>query len=119
LDPTPKHRRRGRREGTKSIKIEQPIKSIDKSNKWTRRFERRKSWKLVVDLGATSNFVPKEMNLPKKGVSHKEVYLPDNSKLKASYTTQLPFKQFSDKAREADILPRLNTPLISVNKMAE
>jgi hypothetical protein len=59
------------------------------------------------------------MNLPKKGTSNKEVYLPNNSKLKASYTTQLPFKQLSNKAREADILPGLKTPLISVNKMAE
>ncbi len=32
---------------------------------------------------------------------------------------QLPYKQLSDKAREADILPGLKTPLISVNKMAE
>ncbi len=59
------------------------------------------------------------MNLPKKGTSNKEVYLPDNSKLKASHTTQLPFKQLSHKAREADILPGLKTPLISVSKMAE
>ena len=72
-----------------------------------------------MDSGATSNFVPEEMNLPKKGVSNKEVYLPDNSKLKATYTTQLPYKQLSSRAREADILPGLKTPLISVNKMAE
>jgi hypothetical protein len=70
-------------------------------------------------LGATSKFVPEDMNLPKKELSNKEVYLPDNSKLKASYTMELPFKQLSKKAREADILPGLNPPLISVNKMVE
>jgi hypothetical protein len=59
------------------------------------------------------------MNLPKQGTSNKEVYLPDNSKLKASYTTCLPFTQLPNKAREADILPGLKTPLISVNKKAE
>jgi hypothetical protein len=93
--------------------------NLNRSNKWTRQIERCKEWKLVIDLGATSHFVPEEMNLPKQGTSNKEVYLPDNSKLKATYTTQLPFTQLSNKAREADILPGLKTPLISVNKMAE
>jgi hypothetical protein len=101
------------------IKTSPPIKINNKSNKWTRRIERRKEWKLVIDLGATSHFVPEEMNLPKQGTSNMEVYLPDNSKLKATYTTQLPFTQLSNKAHEADVLPELKTPLISVNKMAE
>jgi hypothetical protein len=59
------------------------------------------------------------MNLPKKGKSNKEVFLPDNIKLQASYKTELPFEQLSNKAREADILPGLKTPLVSVNTMAE
>jgi len=59
------------------------------------------------------------MKLPRKGKSNKEVYLPDDTKLQATYRTKLPLKQLSDKAREADILPGLNTPLISVNKLAE
>ena len=58
--------------------------------------------KLVIDSGATSNFVPEEMNLPKKGKSYKEVYLQDNSKLQASYKTELPFEKLSEKAIEAD-----------------
>ncbi len=37
-----------------------------KSNKWTRRIERRRAQKLVMDSGATSNFVPEDMNLPRK-----------------------------------------------------
>jgi hypothetical protein len=75
--------------------------------------------KLVVDLGATSNFVPEEMNMPKKGKSNKEVYLPDNTKLQALYQTKLPLKQLSDKGREADILLGLKHPLVSVNKMSK
>ncbi len=70
-------------------------------------------------MGATSNFVPEEMNFLKKGQSSKEVLLPDNSRLKASYRTELSFKQLTNKAREVDILPGLKTPLISMNKMAK
>ena len=36
-----------------------------KSNKWTRGIERRRAMKLVIVLGATSNIVPEDMNLPK------------------------------------------------------
>lgn len=89
-----------------------------KGNKWTRRIERRRAMKLVIDSGATSNFVPEEMNLPKMGRSTKEVFLPDNTTLKATYQTELPFQQLNKKARVADILPGLKTPLVSVNKMA-
>jgi hypothetical protein len=100
------------------IEIKQSIANTN-GNKWTRRIERRKAMKLVIDSGATSNFVPEEMNLPKMGISNKEVYLPDNTTLQATYRTELPLKKLSEKAREADILPGLKTPLISVNKMAE
>jgi len=49
------------------------------------------------------------------------VYLPDDSTLKATGTTQLPFEQLSAKVRKANILSCLtNTKsLISVNTMAE
>jgi hypothetical protein len=59
------------------------------------------------------------MNLPRMGKSNKEVYLPDNTTLQATYHTELPLNQLSTRARQADILPGLKTPLISVNKMAE
>ena len=81
-----------------------------KSNKWTHQIERRRTMKLVIDSGATSNFVPEEINMPKKGKSNKEVYLPDNTKLQASYWIKLPLEQLSHKAREADILPGLKNP---------
>jgi len=88
-----------------------------KSNKGTRtRIERR--W-LVIDSGATSNLVLEEMNLPRMGKSNKEVYLPDNTTLQATYCMELPLNKLSKRARQADILSGLKTPLISVNKMAE
>ena len=59
------------------------------------------------------------MNLQKKGKLNKEVYLSDDTKLQATYRTELPFNQLSDKAREADIFPGIKTPFISVNKLAE
>jgi hypothetical protein len=100
------------------VKTKQSIANTN-SNEWTRRIERRRAMKLVIDSGATSNFVPEEMNLPKKEKPNKEVFLPDNTKLQATYRTELPLKQLSRKAREADILPGLKTPLFSINKMAK
>ncbi len=70
-------------------------------------------------MGATSNFATEDMNLPMKGKSHKEVYLPENTKLQALYKTKLPFKQLTSRAREADVLPGLKTLLLNVNEMAE
>ncbi len=57
--------------------------------------------------------------MPKTGTSQIRVYLPDNSTLQATNKTQLPFKQLSAEAREANILPGLTKSLLSVNKMAE
>jgi hypothetical protein len=75
--------------------------------------------KLVINSGATSNYVLEEMNLSKKGKPNKEVYLPDNTKLQASYKIKLPFEQLTNKAREAEILPGLKSPLVSINKLAK
>jgi hypothetical protein len=61
----------------------------------------------------------KELNLPKTGRSQITVFLPDDSTLQATSMTQLPFKELSTKAREANIIPRLTKSLLSVNKMAE
>jgi hypothetical protein len=81
-----------------------------------RQLVRRREHKLTIDSGATSNFVCIELGLPKDGVSNKEVFLPDNSKLKTSHKTKLPFKQLSDAAREAHILPGFKQSLLSLNK---
>ena len=100
------------------IETKQSIANAN-GNKWMRWIERRRAMKLIIDSDATSNFVPEETDLPKKGKSNKEVYLPGNTKLQATYRTELPLKQLSQKAREADILPGLKTPLVSINKMSE
>jgi hypothetical protein len=84
-----------------------------------RRLARRREHKLTINSGATSNFVFKDLDLPKDRVSNKEVFLPDNSKLRTLHKTKLPFKQLSCAAREAHILPGLKRSLLSVNKMSE
>ncbi len=84
-----------------------------------RRLARIREHKLTIDSGATSNFVCEELGLPKDRVSNKEVFLPDNSKLKTSHKTKLPFEQLSDTAREAHSLPGRKQSLLSVNKMSE
>ena len=97
-----------------------------KSNKWTRRIEeqqeqqiKRKEEEIIIDSGATSHFVSKTLDLPQTDPSQITVYLPDDSTLKATNKTQLPFKQLSAEAREAHILQGLAKSLLSVNKMAE
>ncbi len=100
------------------IETKQSIANTN-GNKWTRQIKRRWAMKLVINSRAMSNFVPEEMNLPKKGKLNKEMYLSDNTKLHATYQTELPLEQQSQKAREADILPGLKTPLVSINKMAK
>ena len=97
-----------------------------KSNKWKRRIARRQEIRrqrnkesIIIDSGATSHFVTERLNLPATGPSDLTVYLPDDSTLRATSATQLPFEQLSDEARRANILPGLTKSLISVNKMAE
>jgi hypothetical protein len=80
---------------------------------------RRREHKLSINSGAASNFMCKELDLPKDGVSNKEVFLPDNSKLRTSHKTKPTFEQLLDAVREAHILPGLRQYLISVNKMPE
>ena len=72
----PLHDKAEESEVQEQINIIEAKQSIANTNskKWTRRIERRQATKLVIDSGATSNFVPEEMNLPKKGKSNKEVY---------------------------------------------
>ena len=70
----PLHDEKEESEQPKQINIIETKQSIANTNgnKWTRRIERRKTMKLVIDSGATSNFVPEEMNLPQ---TKKSTYL--------------------------------------------
>jgi hypothetical protein len=61
----------------------------------------------------------KELHLQVEGTSNKTVFLLDNSQLRTSTLTKLPFKQLSEAAREADNLPGLNRSLLSMNRIAE
>ena len=79
----------------------------------------RREQKMITDSGATSHFISEEMNLPKGNKSNKEVYLPDNTTLRTSTKTKLPFIQLTETAREIDVLPGLKWSLISVKKMSE
>ena len=94
-----------------------PNKQI--SNKWTRRIVRQREHKIIIDSGATSHFMSEDLNLPTEGSSNKEVYLPNNAKLRTSRRTKLPFETLTNAARDADVLPGLKRSLLSVNKMAE
>ena len=78
-----------------------------KSNKWTRRIARQQEHKIIIDSGATSHFISKDLNLPTEDASNKEVYLPNNAKLRMSRQTKLPFETLTNTAREVDVLPGL------------
>jgi hypothetical protein len=100
-----------------------PVDMKEKSNKWTRRLEaqkeKRREHKIIINSGATSHFMSKKLKLPNMGQSNRTIYLPNNAKLKTSNKTQLPFKQLSDKAREADVLLGLKRSLMSINKVSQ
>jgi hypothetical protein len=96
-----------------------PVKAEKKSNKRTQQIDRRKENKTIIDSGVTSHFMSEELPIPVEEASNKTVFLPDNSQLRTSTRTKLPFKQLSEAAREADNLPVLKRSLLSVNRIAE
>ena len=90
-----------------------------KSNKWSRRISRRREHKIIIDSGVTSHFMSKDLTLPTEGASNKEVYLPNNAKLRTSRRTKLQLETLTNAVREADVLPGLKRSLLSINKMSE
>jgi hypothetical protein len=103
------------------MKIKETLERV--GNKWTRRAEKRKEKQhqqmIIINSGATSHFMSKELDLPNTGPSNKEVYLPDNMKLMTANKTLLPFEQLTKAAQEADVIPGLKKSLASVNKWSE
>ena len=95
------------------------ILNVQKSNKWMRRIARRREKKIIIDSGATSHFMTEDLNLPTEGASNKEVFLPNNAKLRTSRRTQLPFDTLTTAVSEADILLGLKRSLFSISKMSE
>ncbi len=77
----------------------------NKTNKRTQRVEagyaKHIEIQLIINSAATSNFISDKLDLPKMGASKINVYLPDNSTLRISNRTLLPFEQLSKEAREA------------------
>jgi hypothetical protein len=94
-------------------------KQIPKSNKWERRLARRIEKRMVIDSGATTHFCSEEMDLPEEGQSNKAVYLLNGNIIQTTKRTSLPFRQLSNRAREAHVLPQLRQSLMSVNKLSE
>ena len=92
---------------------------IPESNKWKRRLARRIEKRMVIDSGATTHFCSEEMDLPEEGESNKAVYLPNGNIIRTTKRTSLPFRQLSNRAREAHVLPQLRQSLMSVNKLSE
>ena len=65
------------------------ISNVQKSNKRMRRIARRQEKTIIIDSGATSHFMTEDPNLPTDGTSNKEVFLPNNTKLRTSRRTKL------------------------------
>jgi hypothetical protein len=73
----------------------------------------------VINLGATSHFICKEENLPTTGETNTNIYLPDDSMLKATTKMQLPIPKLSNKTKDAMVVPGLKRHLGSVNKFSQ
>ncbi len=80
---------------------------------------KKKSLKLVIDSGATSHFICEEANLPTTGKMNTLIYLPDDTKLKATTKAQLPIPKLSNKAKGAIVVPGLKQNLSSINKFSQ
>ncbi len=76
-----------------------PVKAEKKSNQWTQQIDQRKEHKIIIDSGTTSHFMSEELHLLEEGASNKTVLLPENSQLRISTQTKLPFNQLSEALR--------------------
>jgi hypothetical protein len=80
---------------------------------------KKKSIKLVIDLGAMSHFICEEANLPTTGEINTNIYLPDDAMLRATSKTQLPIPRLSNKAKDAKVVPGLKQNLGRVSKFSQ
>jgi hypothetical protein len=99
------------------------IQEQQQGNKWTRQLAiRRGRWKehqIIIDFGATSQFLSDEINSPNMGQLNEKVYLPDGSTLTTKHKTLLPFDQLTTTTREASVLTGLKKSLASVSEWAD
>jgi len=75
--------------------------------------------KLGIDLGATSHFFGEEENLPKIGKASTNIYLPDDSTMKATIKVQFPIPELPNKTRDAIVVPGLKRNLGSISKFSD
>ncbi len=73
----------------------------------------------MINSGATSHFICKEENLPTTRETNTNIYLPDNTNLKATTKTQLPIPKLSNKAKDVIVVPGIKQNLGSVNKFSQ
>jgi hypothetical protein len=80
---------------------------------------KKKSLKLVINLGATLHFICEDANLSTTGETNINIYLPDDSTLRATSKTQLPIPKLSNKAKDAIVVPGLKQNLGSISKFSQ
>jgi hypothetical protein len=115
------------KDDTEEEKINSTVENTPKAqtisgNKLTRRLERRQTkqaHKIIIDSGATSQFISDKINLPNMGKSNKDVNLPNGLTLTTTTKTLHPFERMTTVAREALVLPGLKKSLASINKWSE
>ncbi len=78
---------------------------------------------VTYDSGANGHYISKKnqckAGLPILGPSTRKVGIPNGSTSKAKYVTQLPFRQLSAQAMQADTFQDFPTSLMSVGKTAD
>ena len=75
---------------------------------------------MIIDSGATSHFATESIDIIHTGTpSTKQVFLPDGSTIRGSVKATLPFHTLPERAKEVDVLPRLQQSLLSVGKLAD
>jgi hypothetical protein len=78
----------------------------------------KKSLKLVIDLRAMLHFICEDANLPTTGEIITNIYLPDDTMLRAASKMQLPIPKLSNKAKDAIVVPGLKRNLGSISKFS-
>ena len=86
----------------------------------TENHGRNQNETMIIDSGATSHFATESIDIIHTGTpSTKQVFLPDGSTIRGSVKATLPFHTLPKRAKEVDVLPRLQQSLLSVGKLAD
>ena len=86
----------------------------------TENHDRNQNETMIIDSSATSHFATESINIIHTGTpSTKQVFLPDGSTIRGSVKATLPFHTLPERAKEVDVLPRLQQSLMSAGKLAD